>query len=69
MSKKTVRNKFRSQRPRMEIRNRMKREEFWDRNERNARFNFLRERGTRHVNKYSTVRDSRSLWIVVYPLN
>jgi hypothetical protein len=52
-------------------------EEYDDKDERNARFAALRAQGTRHVSKFSTVRNdglddtgrmkSKSVWCVVRP--
>jgi hypothetical protein len=42
-------------------------EEFWDKDERNTRFQELRTKGTPHVSRFSTVRNNRSLWCVVRP--
>jgi hypothetical protein len=46
---------------------RMKVEEFADKEERNARFQELRAQGIPHVSKFSTVRDNKSVWCVVRP--
>ena len=42
-------------------------EEFADKDLRNQRFAELRQKGTPHVSKFSTVRDNKSVWCVVRP--
>lgn len=46
---------------------RMQTEEFSDKEARNARFRELRDGGTPHVSKFSTVRGNKSVWCVVRP--
>jgi len=42
-------------------------EEFLDKDLRNQRFAELREQGTPHVYKFSTVKDRKSLWCISRP--
>lgn len=41
-------------------------EEYSDKDERNERFNKLREQGTPDVTKFSTVKDNQSVWCVAF---
>ena len=58
---------FQSDRKRGPGPQRMQIEEFADKDARNARFAQLRAAGTRHVNKFSTIRGNQSVWCVVKP--
>lgn len=42
-------------------------EKFIDKEARNERYRTLRARGVRHVSKFSTVEENKSIWCVVRP--
>jgi hypothetical protein len=68
MSKKTIRNSFKSLRIHRVVPCRMVTEDFENKDKRNARWASLRTNGKKHVSRLSTSRGGKSIWLVTYPL-